>query len=58
MNDLIGWVFIIFIGWCCFTVYNYFDLGRRGSAGSNGDGGDGGGGCGGGGCGGGGCGGG
>tara|TARA_B100002052_G_C15734665_1_gene530318 strand:- start:353 stop:520 length:168 start_codon:yes stop_codon:yes gene_type:complete len=55
MNDLIGWVFIIFIGWCCFTVYNYFDLGRRGSAGSNGDGGggDGGGGCGGGGCGGG-----
>lgn len=57
MNDLIGWVFIIFIGWCCFTVYNYFGLGRRGSAGSNsngdGGGGDGGGGCGGGGCGGG-----
>ena len=55
MNDLIGWVFIIFIGWCCLMVYNYFGLGRGGSAGSNGDGGggDGGGGCGGGGCGGG-----
>lgn len=54
MNDLIGWVFIIFLGWCFFTVFKYFDLGRRGSAGSNGNG-DGGGGDGGGGCGGGGC---